>query len=153
MVSIKKRLVALLMTLVMALGVSASAFAAEPTNVITAEPSTTVSDDISTQSSLGKVIAAGATTINGGSGTLSVYLSSSNFWADIIAQIDYCSSSSPVVVTVRTPDGDTIELGTISGSGSQTYSYELFYAPAGTYTFYFLSAMPSEYGVSAFIYD
>lgn len=152
MYNVKKRLVALIMTLVMAVGFSASAFAAEPTTVTPVEPAS-VSNEVSTRASLGDVIAAGSATINGGSGTMSVYLSSGNFWADIVAQVDYCSVSSGVNVTVRTPDGDVLDLGTIVGSGSRTYSYELFYAPAGTYTFYFSSAIPSSYGVSGFIYD
>lgn len=149
---IKKRLFALLMTVVMALSLSVSAFAAEPVDV-TQEPTATASEEATTRASLGKVIAAGSNTINGGSGTLSVYLPSSNFWADIVAQIDFCSVFSGVSVTVHTPDGDILDLGTMAGSGSRTISYELLYAPAGTYTFYFSSAIPSEYGVSGFIYD
>lgn len=157
----KKRFVALLMTLALAIGFTTSAFAAEPaksetinlTSVSEEVDSVSASEDVSTRASLGDVIAAGSTTINGGSGTLSVYLPSGNFWSDIVAQIDYCDVFSAVNVTVRTPDGDVLELGTIAGSGSKTNSYEVTYARAGTYTFYFSSAIPSSYGVSAFIYD
>ena len=155
----KKRFLAILMTLAMAIGFTTSVFAAEPADVLSTEPTAVAteaavaSEEASTRASIGKVLAGGSTTINGGSGTLSVYLSGGNFWADIVAQIDYCDVYSGVRVTVRTPDGDVLELGTIAGSGSQTYSYELTYAPAGTYTFYFASAIPSSYGVSAFIYD
>lgn len=149
---IKKRLFALLMTMVMALSLSVSAFAAEPVN-ITQEPTATASEEASTRASLGDVIAFGATTITGGSGALEVYLPSGNFWADIVAGIGYTSEDSAVKITVTTPDGDVINMGSIYGSGSSTYSYELFYAPAGTYIFYFSSANSSPMEVVAYIYD
>lgn len=156
-----KRFVALLMTLVLAIGFTTSAFAAEPaksetinlTSVSEEVDSVSASEDVSTRASLGDVIAAGSTTIYGGSGTLTVTLPSGNFWADIVAQIDYSSVTSNVSITVRTPDNDVLPLGTIAGSGSRTNSYELLYAPAGTYTFYFSSAISSPYEVSSFIFD
>lgn len=159
MVSIKKRLIALLMTLVMALGLSVSAFAAEPVDVtaepvdVTAEPTAAASEEASTRESLGDIIAAGATTIYGGSGTLAVTLPSGNFWADIVAQIGYADRVSNVTVTVLTPDGDVLSLGTIAGNGSCTTPYEVFYASAGTYYFYFASAIGTPYEVAAYIYD
>ncbi len=151
--SFKKRLVAILLTLAMAISFSATAFAAEPTKVDTFDPAPISSEEVSTRASLGDVIAAGATTIYGGSGSLSVYLSSGNFWADIVAQIGYTDQGGIVTCGVRTPDGDVLDLGNISGTGSRTNSYELFYAPAGTYTFYFSSAITTPYEVAAFIYD
>ena len=151
--SFKKRLVAILLTLTMAISFSATAFAAEPTKVDTFDPAPISSEEVSTRASLGDVIAAGATTIYGGSGSLSVYLSSGNFWADIVAQIGYTDQGGIVTCGVRTPDGDVLDLGNISGTGSRTNSYELFYAPAGTYTFYFSSAISTPYEVAAFIYD
>lgn len=151
--SFKKRLVAILLTLAMAIGFSATAFAAEPTKVDTFDPAPISSEEVSTRASLGDVIAAGATTIYGGSGSLSVYLSNGNFWADIVAQIDYAPQSGIVSVSVVTPNGDFINLGDISGSGSRTYSYELVYAPAGTYTFSFYTTITSGIDVSARIYD
>lgn len=155
-----KKFLALFMTFIMVFCFSVSAVAAEPEKVngelSLVSEETVVSESVSEQAepraSLGDVIAGGATTINGGSGTLSVYLSSGNFWADIVAQVDYCNESSGVRVYVTTPNGDNLDLGIIYGKGS-TYSYELTYAPAGTYTFHFMSALPSAYGVSAFIYD
>ena len=152
MVSIKKRLVALLMTLVMALSLSVSAFAAEPVDVAQ-EPTATASEEASTRS-LGNQLAFGAATISGGTGVLYVDLPSGNFWADLVAGIGYTSNNnSPIVVSVSTPDGDIINLGTIMGTGSTTRSYELFYAPAGTYTFHFTTAITSPIDVVAYIYD
>ena len=85
---------------------------------------------------------------------MNVYLTSGNFWADLVAGIGYTSeSNSPVIVTVTTPDGDVVDLGAITGSGSTTNSYELFYAPAGTYVFYFTSAISTPYEVVGYIYD
>ena len=156
----KKRFVALLMTLALAIGFTTSAFAAEPaksetinlTSVSEEVDSVSASEDVSTRASLGDVIAAGSTTIYGGSGSLTVTLSNGNFWADIVAQVDYVSPNCLVTISVRTPEGDVINLGSISGNGSRTHSYELIYASAGTYTFYFTSTS-SSLEVSAFIYD
>ena len=152
MVSIKKRLVALLMTLVMALGLSVSAFASEPVDVTT-EPTATASEEVSTRQSLGDVIAGNATTIYGGYGSMDVYLSQGNFWADLVGQIDTMDGDYTVSVSVVTPDGYYIDLGHLVGAGTRTTAYELSYAKAGTYTFAFYSACPSPYHVAAFIYD
>ena len=153
MSNMKKRFFAILMTLVMALSLSVSAFAAEPSDVITGQPISAASEEASTRASLGPVIAVGATTITNGYGSLDVYLSPGNFWADIVAQIDLMDGDYTVSVSVLTPDGDSINLGNIVGQGSKTYSYELAYARAGTYHFSFYSACPTPYDVSAFIYD
>lgn len=152
MVSIKKRLVALLMTLVMALGLSVSAFAAEPVDVITSNPASTVSEDVSTLST-GKQLASNATTIYGGSGVLYVTLPSGNFWADLVVSIGYAEQNGSVICSVVTPDGTDINLGSVAGSGNTTNAYELFYAPSGTYAFYFFSAMTTPFEVVAYIYD
>lgn len=156
-----KKFLALFMTFIMVFCFSVSAVAAEPEKVndelSLVSEETVVSESVSEQAepraSLGDVIAANATTIYGGSGTLSVYLSSMNFWTDIYAQIDYMNENSMVSVAVTTPSGTVIDLGTISGSGSQTFPYELAYAPSGTYTFSFYSATTAPFGVSAFLCD
>ena len=149
----KKRVFAILMTLVMALSLSVSAFAAEPSDVITGQPISAASEEASTRQSLGSVIAMGATTITNGYGSMDVYLSNGNFWADLVAQIDIIDGSYLVSVSVVTPDGDYINLGNIWGQGSRTNPYELTYAKAGKYTFTFYSACPTPYEVAAFIYD
>lgn len=157
----KKRFVALLMTLALAIGFTTSAFAAEPaksetinlTSVSEEVDSVSASEDVSTRASLGDVIAAGSTTINGGSGSLAVVLPGGNFWADLVCQITRADTLTNVRVSVTTPNGDVISLGTIAGSGSKTNSYEITYAPAGTYYFYFTSASSTSYDVAAFIYD
>lgn len=148
---IKKRLFALLMTVVMALSLSVSAFAAEPVDV-TAEPTATVSEEASTRSA-GDVIAGASGTIYGGSGFLYVTLPTWNMWADIRAGIDSTTQNSLVTCTVVTPDGRELYLGTISGSNSRTGYVEIAYAPAGTYEFYFSSAMTEPFDVCGFIYD
>ena len=148
----KKRFFAILMTLVMALSLSVSAFAAEPSDVITGQPISAVSEEASTRSA-GDILTGGSTTIYGGSGFLYVYLPTWNFWADIQAGIDITSQNYPVRCTVVTPSGSEVYLGTISGSGSRTGYAELAYAPAGTYEFYFSSGNTEPYDVCAFIYD
>ena len=152
MSNMKKRFFAILMTLVMALSLSVSAFAAEPSDVITGQPISAASQEASTRSA-GDVIAGGSGTIYNGNGFLYVTLSTWNLWADLQAGIDSISQNNPVRCTVVTPDGDDVYLGIISGSGSRTDLAELTIAPAGTYAFYFNSANTEPFDVCAFIYD
>lgn len=156
-----KKFLALFMTFIMVFCFSVSAVAAEPEKVndelslVSEETvvSETVSEQAEPRASLGDVIAGGSTTIYNGSGSLNVYLSSGNFFADIVAQINNISDNRIVSISVITPDNDVISLGNISGNGSRTSSYELLYAPAGTYTFSFYSSVSAPFTVAAFIYD
>lgn len=151
-----KRFCTIIMTLALAIGCSASAFAAEPADVLSIEATTVSSEasaEASTRASFGDVIAAGSTTIYGGSGFLYVTLPTWNLWADIQAGIDSTTRNDTVRCTVVTPDGDEVYLGVISGSGSRTSAAEITYAPAGTYAFYFSSANTEPYSVCGFIYD
>lgn len=156
--SLMKRFSTIFLALAMAIGCSVSAFAAEPTDVLSAEPAAIASEadvasgEASTRSA-GDVIAAGTTTIYGGSGFMYVTLSTWNLWADIQAGIDFTSQNYPVRCTVVTPDGNEVYLGTISGSGSRTGYAEITYAPAGTYEFFFSSANTEPFDVCGFIYD
>ena len=152
MVSIKKRLVALLMTLVMALSLSVSAFAAEPIDVAASDPAVSVSEDASTRAA-GDVIAGASGTIYNGSGFLYVDLPTWNLWANIQAGIDYTSQNAPVTCTVVTPNGNELYLGTIAGSGSRTEYAEIGFAPAGRYEFYFSSANTEPFDVVGIIFD
>lgn len=152
MSTMKKRLLALLMTLVLALSLSVSAFAAEPTNVITEDSAASVSEEASTRAS-GDVIGGASGTIYGGSGFLYVTLPTWNLWADLQAGIDFTSQNGAVTCTVVMPDGEEVYLGIISGSGSRTGHSEVTIAPAGTYAFYFSSANTEPFDVCAFIYD
>lgn len=157
--SLMKRFSTIFLALAMAIGCSVSAFAAEPTDVLSAEPAAIASEadvasgEASTRDSLGKVLATATTTIHGGSGSLYVYLPAGNFWADFVAQIGYTSESGVVSCSVTMPDGTYINLGSISGTGARTFSQEVFYAPAGNYIFYFTSALTSSYDVIGYIYD
>ncbi len=149
---LKKRFIAILMAMAMTLCFTISAFAAEPVDVIS--PASTIStEEASTRASVGKQIAFGATTINNGSGSLTVHLSSGNFFADIVAQIAFTPVNSVVTVTCTTPDNDVIYLGNMVGTGARSNSYELLYAPKGDYTFFFSSAITEPYEVAVYFYD
>lgn len=114
--------------------------------------STNADDEIAPQA-LGKVIGFGAGTITGGSGTITVSLPSGNWWADFVASISYTTRSDIVNVSVRTPEGNTFYLGTLSGTGSQTSPHQETYAPAGDYLFYFSTTNTESFNVSGYIYD
>ena len=153
--SIVKRFVSIFMALAIVCTFSSVAFASDvPANVPSRDTAVSQNaDEAVEERSLGNIIASGATTIYGGSGILSVHLNSGNFWADIVTGIGYSSESGGVTVSVLTPDDELINLGSMAGSGSTTRSYEMVYAPAGDYLFYFSSAVQTPMEVYARIYD
>lgn len=146
-----KRFLAVIMTIAIAASFSTTAFAEESSNVVPTDQNT-ASEEVSTQS-LGDVIAAGTGTITGGSGIIYVDLPAGNWWADLQAQIGYSSQTGVVSCIVSTPDGNTYSLGSMAGTGSYSNSAEVLYAPAGTYQFYFYTAITSPIEVIALIYD
>lgn len=121
------------------------------TGQIDRQVTTAIAENVASTYALGKVLASGAGTIHG-TGTITVYLPSGNWWADFVAHVTYTSESGMVSCSVRTPEGKTFELGDIYNAGGQTTAHQETYAPAGNYTFYFLSTI-SEYNVTAFIHD
>lgn len=153
MKSIIKRFASICMVLVIVCSFSMSAFAADSAVVPSRDSAVSQEEASSERSSLGDIIASGVTTIYGGSGVIPVYLQSGNFWADLVAGIGYTPESGVVTITVLTPDDQVLYLGSITGSGSSTASYELGYAPAGTYYFYFSSGIQSPMEVYARIHD
>lgn len=150
---LKKRFIAIFMAMAMTLCFTISAFAAEPVDVIS--PASTIStEEASTRSSVGDVIAAGSTQISGGSGILYVTLPTWNLFADLQAGIGYIDNNNIIVkCSVRTPSGTIINLGAISGNGSRTSPYEITLAESGTYAFYFTSASTTPYEVVGYIFD
>lgn len=153
MKSIIKRFASIFMVLVIVCSFSMSAFAADSAVVPSRDSAVSQEESSSERSSLGDIIASGATTIYGGSGILSVHMVSGNFWADIVTGIGYTNESGVVTVSVLTPDDELINLGSMIGTGGTTRSYELGYAPAGDYLFYFSSTNKNPMEVYARIYD
>lgn len=100
---------------------------------------------------LGKLLSSNAGTIYT-QGSIQVVLPSWNLSADFVARIGYSPVSTVVSCSVKTPDGNTINLGSMVGNGNSV-SYTIFYAPAGTYTFYFTTGTTQGVEVSASIYD
>ena len=81
---LKKRFIAILMAMAMTLCFTISAFAAEPVDVIS--PASTIStEEASTRSNLGDVLAAGSAQITGGIGVVYVNLPTWNLFADLQA--------------------------------------------------------------------
>lgn len=150
-----KRFISIIMACIMCCcfaSVSAFAQEVEPSQAPSQEVTEQVSTDASIRS-LGKVLATNGGTIYNGSGTIAVTLPSGNFSAKFIAQIGYADRSGIVTCTVQAPDGYYYNLGTMSGSGSSTDSYTVFYAQAGTYYFHFTSAISTPIEVACYIYD
>ncbi len=151
-----KKFISFLMSVIL---VVASAFGVSAVDVdrSTAIPSQeavveTMTEDagIETQG-LGTLLTSSAGTIYH-TGSIRVTLPSGNFSADIVARIGYSPVNTVVTCTVTTPNGGTIDLGSMVGTGS-TCSYTLFYAESGTYTFNFLTGTTQGVEVTCSIYD
>lgn len=145
-----KRITAILIALAITCMFTTSVFAANAE--VVSDETIATAENVEARAP-GKIIASNATTIYGGSGVLYVTLQSGNFWADLKAGIGYTPQPVIVTCTVVDPNGDIYNLGNIYGSGSFTNPYELTYASAGTYEFYFSSASSSPYEVVGYIYD
>lgn len=151
---LRKRFLSTLIALSMVLAPAANVCAAEADEPINASNVETITDVNDAERGAGKILATGTTTIHGGSGSLTIHLPSGNWWADLCAGIGYTSENDKLVSCyVKTPDGKSLSLGTISGTGSKTTAQQVAHAPEGYYTFYFTSNISNDYEVIAFIYD
>ncbi len=149
---LRKRFIAALMALSMVMVPAANVCAAEADETLNVSTAETIVDD--EERGAGKILASGTTTIRGGSGSLTVYLPSGNFWADLAACIGYTSENDKMITcSVRLPNGNVLDLGTVSGSGSFTRNQQVSYASAGYYTFNFISNISSDFEVIGYIYD
>lgn len=151
-----KKFISFLMSVIL---VVASAFGVSAVDVdrSTAIPSqeavvvTTPEDTGIETQSLGTLLASNIGTIYT-QGTIQVTLPQGNFSADFVAQIGYSPVSTVVTCWVTTPDGNYLDLGSMSGNGS-TRSYTLFYAQSGTYTFHFNTGTSQGVQLRCSIYD
>ena len=151
-----KRFISVLLACAMCALFSTSVFAAEepsqaPSQEVAEE--VTTNDTEASERALGTLLATNGGTIRNGYGTIEVTLHNGNFGADIVAVLGYCEVNTMVTCTVRDPNGNVFSLGSMSGNGSSTTAYHMLYAPAGTYTFSFVSGAPQPVDIACYIYD
>lgn len=118
----------------------------------TAIPQTDEATEVTPRQSVGKLLSSGAGNFYG-SGYVSVYLDSGNSWADIMAGTGGSSCTGSVSVSVKFPNGEWYELGTIMANADHTAYNEFVYCPKGTYLFYFDNSTNDWIQVYANIYD
>lgn len=151
-----KRFISVLLACAMCALFSTSVFAAEEPSQA---PSQEVAEEVTTNDTeasgraLGNLLATNGGTIYNGLGSISVTLPSGNFGADFVAVLGYSEVNTVVTCNVRDPNGNFFSLGSMSGNGSSTSTYSLLYAPAGTYTFSFVTGTSRPVEVACFIYD
>ena len=151
-----KRFISVLLACAMCALFSTSVFAAEepsqaPSQEVAEE--VTTNDTEASERALGNLLATNGGTIRNGLGSIQVYLPSGNFNADFVAVLGYCEVNTVLSCSVRDPNGNIYDLGSIAGNGSSTNAYPVFYAPGGTYTFIFDAGTNSPIEVACFIYD
>lgn len=151
-----KRFISVLLACAMCALFSTSVFAAEepsqaPSQEVAEE--VTTNDTEASERALGNLLATNGGTIRNGVGTIQVTLHSGNFGADFMAVLGYCEVDTLVTCTVRDPSGNTYDLGAMSGNGDTTRTYTALYAPAGTYTFSFVTGTSYPVEVACYIYD
>lgn len=151
-----KRFISVLLACAMCALFSTSVFAAEepsqaPSQEVAEE--VTTNDTEASERALGNLLATNGGTIRNGLGSIRVTLPSGNFGADFMAVLGYCEADIVVTCTVRDPDGDIYNLGPMTGNGGSTGTYSVFYAPAGTYTFTFVTGTSYPVEVACYIYD
>ena len=151
-----KRFISVLLACAMCTLFSTSVFAAEepsqaPSQEVAEE--VTTNDTEASERALGNLLATNGGTIYNGVGSIQVTLHSGNFSADFVAVLGYCDVNTLVTCTVRDPDGNIFSLGSMTGNGSSTTTHTLLYAPAGTYTFTFVTGTSHPVDVACYIYD
>lgn len=151
-----KRFISVLLACAMCALFSTSVFAAEepsqaPSQEVAEE--VTTNDTEASERALGNLLATNGDTIYNGLGSISVTLPSGNFGADFVAVLGYCDVNTLVTCTVRDPNGNIYDLGSMSGNGNSTRAYNVLYAPSGTYTFTFITGTSHPVDIACFIYD
>lgn len=141
-----KRLFAIMLASLMLVATAATPVMAE-------DQDTPVTEIDPSPQSVGPLLASNATGFSGGSGTLQVYLTSGNWFADIMAGTANTGASGVVACYVTNPSGDTTYLGTILASNAQTPYIEFTYCGSGTYTFYFEATSSNHIEVYGRIFD
>lgn len=159
-----KRFISVLLALacVMCTLFSTSVFAAEEPQIVPTKEVTEITesnDEVTevnageNERALGTLLATNGGTIYNGMGSIQVTLHNGNFGADFMAVLGYCDVNTLVTCTVRDPDGNVFSLGSMTGNGSSTTTHTLLYAPAGTYTFTFVTGTSHPVDVACYIYD
>ena len=165
---ITRKICAVLLAMCMVMLLCATAFASDemgaPANeatqpmsegVLPASEATVPTADtieVTPRQSIGKLLAGGSGNFYG-SGYVYVYLDSGNSWADIQAGTGPSSCNGAVTISVKFPDGDWHELGSVLANADHTLYHEFSYCPKGTYTFYFENTTSDWIQVYANIYD
>lgn len=157
-----KRFISVLLACAMCTLFSTGVFAAEEPQIVPTKEVTEITesnDEVTevnageNERALGTLLATNGGTIYNGMGSIQVYLPSGNFSADFVAVLGYCEVNTVVSCSVRDPNGNIYDLGSIAGNGSSTNAYSVFYASSGTYTFIFDAGTSSPIEVACFIYD
>lgn len=146
MKNLKKKILATIVSI-------ATAIAMFATPVCAANTDAPVEQENTARQSVGDLIAGSQATIHGGSGVVEVYLSSGNWWTDIMCGTASTGAVGSVSCYVTFPNGTTTYLGTIDASGDHTDYMEFSHCPAGTYKFAFEGNTSDTYDVYARMYD
>lgn len=146
MKNLKKKILATIVSITTAIAMFA-------TPVCAANTDAPVEQENTARQSVGDLIAGGQATIHGGSGIVEVYLSSGNWWTDIMCGTASTGASGSVSCYVTFPNGNTTYLGTIDASGDHTSYKEFTHCPSGTYTFTFEGNTNDTYDVYARMYN
>lgn len=140
-----RKFASLLLACVLLVTCSIPALAADTTTPVT---------PIDTENiSVGSLIASGVGECDNGSGSFEVYLDSGDFWTDVMMGTASTGVNGAVTCYVQLPNGSTQALGTINASGDSTPTTEIFYCPAGTYTFFYSATTSAHIELYARMYD
>ena len=160
--NIVRRLVAIVLSATMIFGSALAVSAAEleePVDQIEAsalEVDSAISNTVDPKKGMlkgaGSAIAFGSGTVYA-SGSINVYMTSGNAFADIKVGSDRSDDAGSLSCSVRFPNGTSYNLGDILASGGSSNARQFTWCPAGTYTFYFYGSRDVAHSVWATIYD
>ena len=128
-----KRILATLLSMVMAISMNAVVFAADFDTPV--DPGVPEDPQV-----IGSLLTSCGDSMSGGFGSISCYLASGNSNADICAGVSPSGVGGSVSCYVIFPNGAAQYLGSVPASGGNTGYFEFSYCPAGTYTFEFYAS-------------
>lgn len=151
-----RKFTAIVLSLLMMMALSTTAFAAETSvekqSVPMVELSVTDDGVITPQRSSRSILAGGNTNFNG-DGTLDIFLDSGKSWAYVQAGTGGSTSKGAVSVYVKFPDESWYDLGLIAANADHTDMRQFTYCPSGTYHFVFENSTDDWIQVYARIYS
>ncbi len=152
--SFVRRLFSMLVAVMMVVGASVSAMAAEVTPEVLAPQEVSMSAEDEPMPIFNRAIAANSGNISGGYGEIKVNLGKNVSYGGLEAAVSSNNNSGTISVSVRSPSGGYTTIGGMAASGGSTGITPVHGLGSGTYTFIFVcSNTTATFNLQCYIFE